>query len=97
MITKNTIDSIKNIVFKYIDPKDYKMFIFGSQATGKNIQSSDIDIGVDGKNPLMGSTIVKLQEEFENSDIPNTIDIIDFHTVSDRFKKVSKQHIIPLS
>lgn len=97
MIKASIINEIKNILSKHINPHEFNIFIFGSFAMGKNIYSSDIDLGIEGKNALSASTIVKIQHDLEESNIPYKIDIVDFDKVSDRFKKIAMKQIIPLS
>lgn len=57
MIKTTIINEIKNILFKHINPHEFNIFIFGSFATGKNIYSSDIDLGIDGKNRLKAKAV----------------------------------------
>lgn len=87
---------VKKIVFKYLDPHDYSVFIFGSRASGQQKKYSDIDLGIESKKPVKSSTIIAMQQEFEDSDLPFTVDIVDFTKVSERFKKVAKQRMITL-
>jgi len=83
------------ILFRYLDPKDYSIFIFGSRATGKNQKYSDIDIGIEGER-LSAKTFIELQDAFEDSDLPFRVDVVDFSKVSNKFKQVAKQQIIAL-
>jgi len=96
MLDKKILTVVKQILFRYLDPKDYSTFIFGSRATGSDEPYSDIDIGIEGA-PLSAKTLIELQEEFEESDLPFRVDIVDFSTVNDKFKQVAKQHIISLT
>ena len=41
---------IKKIIFQFLNPKEYQVFIFGSRAKGKAKKYSDYDIGILGKN-----------------------------------------------
>ncbi len=97
MIDPQTFSKLKDILFRYIDPKDYSLFIFGSRATDKNKKYSDIDIGVEGKKPLTLRTLARVHDAFEESDLPYTVDVVDFATVSDRFKRVAKKESIALN
>ncbi len=79
---------IKKIILKYFN-SDVSIFIFGSALSGQNC--NDIDVGVLG----LGNNDAKLsliREEFENSNIPYKIDLINFDEVEERFKeKVFKE------
>lgn len=96
MIDKTLTEQVKIILFRFIDPDEYTCFIFGSRAEGTNEKYSDIDIGIEGKKPLSAKTHIELEEAFEESDLPYRVDVVDFSTVSDKFKTVAKQHTITI-
>lgn len=85
--------SIKEVIFKFLNPKDYKVFIFGSRATGKAKKFSDFDVGILGKKPISPHKLAFIEEELENSDLPFNVDVVDFSSVSKNFKKVSLSKI----
>lgn len=91
------LDEFKKMVFKHIDPKGAKVFIFGSRAAGTNRKYSDIDLGIMAKNAV--PTLIKfdLEEEFDNSDLPYKVDIVDFSKVSDNFRKVALKNVLYLN
>lgn len=80
---------IKEIIFKFLDSKDYRLFIFGSRATGKAGKFSDYDIGILGENPLSFGTLALIKEALEDSSLPVAVDVVDFSSVSSDFKKVA--------
>ncbi|MCD5396109.1 MAG: nucleotidyltransferase domain-containing protein, partial [Candidatus Pacebacteria bacterium] len=61
---------IKEIIFRFLNPKEYEVFIFGSRATKKAKKFSDYDIGVFGKKPLSGKQLTLIEEALEESDLP---------------------------
>jgi len=84
---------IKKIIFQFLDPKKYKVFIFGSRAKGKAKKYSDYDIEILGKKPLPSYLKVLIEEALEESDLPFKVDIVDFFNVSEDFKKVALKNI----
>ena len=84
---------IKKIIFQFLDPKKYKVFIFGSRARGKARKYSDYDIGILGKRPLPSYLKVLIEEALEESNLPFKVDIVDFSNVSEDFKKVALKNI----
>ncbi|MFH1233236.1 MAG: nucleotidyltransferase domain-containing protein [Patescibacteria group bacterium] len=88
-----TEEQIKNIIFRYLSPRKYQIFMFGSRVNGKATKYSDYDIGILGKNPLPSKTKVLIEESFEESNIPCKIDIVDFSLVSPCFRKVALSKI----
>lgn len=97
MLDKQTIEKIKKIAFTYIDSQKYRVFIFGSWATNTARKFSDIDIGISGSEDLPPEKIALVQDAFEDSDIPYTVDVVSFSRVSLRFKEVALQHVISLN
>ena len=91
------IKEIKKTVFRHLDPTKVKAFVFGSRASGKNRKYSDVDLGIMAKTAI--PTIVKfdLEEEFENSNLPYRVDVVDFSKVSDNFKKVALNNVVNLN
>jgi len=85
---------ILEILGKYLDLSKYKVFFFGSRVSGSGDSRSDIYIGI-GIEGLEIPAYVKLEieEELENLPILYKIDFVDFNNVSDKFKKVAKEHI----
>lgn len=86
---KNEEKTIKDIVHKFINPNEYKIFIFGSRATGKAKKFSDYDIGIIGEKPVEWKVLSLADEAFEESDLPFKVDIVDFSLVSDKFQKTA--------
>ena len=89
----NSEKEIRNIIFQFLDPKEYQVFIFGSRVTGKSKKYSDYDIGILGKKTVSWSKVVLIEEALEKSDLPYKVDIVDFSLVSSKFKKVALSKI----
>lgn len=96
MLDDKTVKTIKNIIYTHVNPKDTKVFIFGSWATGTARKYSDIDIGLEGKM-VNARLIQEITNAFEDSDLPYTVDVVDFGSVSNKFKTIATQKIIYLS
>lgn len=95
-MNKKTKKIIKNTIYEYLPKDKFEAFIFGSWTNGRSRKYSDIDIGIEGKSAIDFETLAKIKDKFEESDLPYSIDIVDFSYVSDEFKKISKQNIIPI-
>ncbi len=87
---------VKQTVYKYL-PAGCKAFVFGSWATGTNQKYSDLDIGIigDGK-VLQGAILEYIKEDFEKSDFPYRVDVVNFSNLSKRFQAVASQAKIDL-
>lgn len=86
------ISMIKEIIFSVIDKNEYKVFMFGSRATQKFKNYSDVDVGILGKKPL-GKLYYKIINLIEESVIPYKVDIVDFALVDEQFKNIALQEI----
>lgn len=97
MISKSAVDTIKKILWQHLDKTQDKAFIFGSWAIGDNRKWSDIDIGVESQKKLPLEIIGRLNEAFEESNLPYAVDVVDFADTTKQFKEVAKQAMIPLN
>jgi uncharacterized protein len=68
--------------------KNCEVFAFGSRVQGSSQKFSDLDICVKGTEEIEADVMDKLREAFSLSSIPISIDIVDYHAVSDSFKTV---------
>ena len=84
---------IKNTVFKFLDPKEYEIFVFGSRAHGGAKKYSDYDIGITGKKPVSSLSKIFIEENLEESNLPYKVDIVDFAKIPKKFKKVAMSNI----
>ena len=91
--TEQAEEEIKEIIFRFLDKDEYKVFIFGSRANEQARKYSDYDIGISGSKPLPETTKFMIEEALEKSDLPYKIDIVDFSLVSPEFKKVALKKI----
>lgn len=90
-------NDIKDIVFKYLDSINTKVFVFGSRVSETNRKYSDIDLGFESNKSIPYSLVLDIEDEFENSNIPYSVDVVDFSKVSDKFKNIAKQNVMYLN
>lgn len=96
MLDSATKATIKKIVFSFLDPKNHRVFIFGSRATDRTRNFSDIDIGIKSAKAIPWWKLSAMEEAFEESDLPYTVDVVDFNMVGENFKKVAGKNLIYL-
>lgn len=70
--------------------------VFGSRATGKAKKYSDLDIAIIDEQPVTSKTLSELRETFSNSDLPISVDIVDWHTISKEFQEAIANDCISL-
>lgn len=91
MLKEKYLKQIKQKVNNSFGDKNLKVFVFGS-GLNKN-HFGDIDLGLIGR--VKQNDIYKLKEEFEESNLPYSVDVVNFNQVSDEFKKnVMKSKIL---
>ena len=84
---------IMDIVGKYLDLDQNRIFFFGSRVTNKGNDRSDIDVGIEGDKEISWQTMAKIKEDVENLPILYKVDIVDFKKVSPDFYDLAKRDI----
>lgn len=88
---------ILEIVGRHLDLARYRVFFFGSRVSGKGTDRSDIDIGIEGSEPVPYNVLFAMREEVERIPTLYTIDVVDFRRASDDFREVALQYTEPLT
>lgn len=96
MLDKATKAEVKKIIYSFLNPKTDRVFIFGSQVAGKTRKFSDIDIGIKSSKAIPWWKLAAIDEALEESNLPYTVDVVDFNLVSEKFKKVAEKNLINL-
>lgn len=81
-----------NIVMNILSKYPYQFYAFGSRVTGNPRRFSDLDLCY--KEPIPGNIIVHIEEDFENSNLPFTVDLVSWDRCSDDFKKRIENQLI---
>ena len=81
---------VENILKKY----PYDIAAFGSRVNGNPKKFSDLDLCV--MQPISFLILGQMQEDFEKSNLPFTVDIIIWDRCSDSFKKSIKNSLLML-
>ncbi len=80
------LNLVREIVLSIVDTNACAVFLFGSWARRSHKQSSDIDIGIWGSQPL-GKTYHRLMQAIEDSIVPYPVDIVDFFNADEAFRR----------
>jgi len=64
-------------------PPEAKVWVFGSRASGRARRGSDLDLAIDLGGQLPADTEYALSFAFEDSDLPWTVDVLDWWSVED--------------
>jgi predicted nucleotidyltransferase len=81
------------VIRRHLPDPAYRIFLFGSRATGSAAERSDIDIGIEGPAPLPHAAITAIHDELGEAPTLYTIDVVDFRRVPEKFRRVAQQRI----
>lgn len=65
-----------------------EVWAFGSRAQGAAKAFSDLDLAILGNHPLDLSILAELTDDFSESNLPFKVDIVDWATTGERFRKI---------
>ncbi len=89
------IDSKHLLIVKDIlSRRDYSFFAFGSRVQGHPKKFSDLDLLYYEK--IDSAILSKLEEDFEESDLPFQIDLVSYHECDPNFQQLLSNHIVCL-
>jgi predicted nucleotidyltransferase len=81
------------VIRRHLPDPAYRIFLFGSRATGSAGERSDIDIGIEGPAPVPHSVLAAIDEELEEAPTLYTIDVVDFMRVPEKFRQIAQQRV----
>ena len=94
-LNANELAVVKAILFRHV-PKA-SVWVFGSRATGKAKQYSDLDLCIKEADDALGLDVMSaMAEDFSESDLPWKVDIVDWFSVSDSFKAMIERDSVLL-
>jgi type I restriction enzyme S subunit len=75
---------------------DLPVWAFGSRARGTARPYSDLDLAIITEDPIPIPRMAALKEAFSESDLPWTVDVVDWAGISDRFRRIIERERVPL-
>ena len=78
---------VRAILLRHLPPGT-RVFVFGSRAGHSPKPMSDLDLSLEGANPLPLANLARLAEEFDESPLRWKVDLVDRASVSDAFGKI---------
>jgi type I restriction enzyme S subunit len=80
---------VHDILLRHVP--QYEVWAFGSRAKGTARRYSDLDPAVITDAPLPWSVSGALADDFSESDLPWGVDVLDWATASETFRKIVEQ------
>lgn len=95
MKLKSIIEEVVKIIRKYL-PENYKILMFGSWVKGDAWETSDLDIGILGKENVSWNLMHKILEEINEIPTLRSIDVVDLMSVGEKYKQKILEYAKPL-
>jgi len=80
------LDEIKSILRKHVAHAEVR--VFGSRVTGQAKQFSDLDLVIIAEKPIPMMTLNALKFDFSNSNLPILVDVVDWHDITEDFRRI---------
>jgi predicted nucleotidyltransferase len=71
---------------------DRIVWAFGSRAGGNARKYSDLDLVIVGSEPIPNDIYDQLVEDFDDSELPIRVDLLDWNRIDDNFKPYILEH-----
>lgn len=92
--TVRDLEQVRAILRKHLP--DRKIVAFGSRATGNMKPFSDLDLAIMGDQPIPATVLADLREELDESDLPFKVDLVEWASTSDSFRKIIERDAVPI-
>ncbi len=86
-IRPDHLQIVQNILHKHLQ-NNITVWVFGSRATWQTKDSSDLDLALEGQQKIEHNILLDLESDFEQSDLPWRVDIVDTHAITPTFAKI---------
>ena len=84
---RQIVEQIRQVLLRVGDDlAGYRVFLFGSRATGEAGDRSDFDVGILGSERLPLRVFYKIDDMFDNIETLYSIDLVDMSDVSSSFR-----------
>lgn len=90
----NPIEKLKEVFLRFLKNEDVKVVLFGSRARGEFVNTSDVDVGIIMGKGADRKKLILLREYIDRLNIPYKVEIVDFSTVSDEFKRMALKEAV---
>lgn len=88
-IEKEQLEIVRKILKKYVPKAEIR--IFGSRYKHTNKEYSDIDIAIVQADKIDMKLYSEMKEAFEESNLKYRVDLVEWNTISEEFKKIIEE------
>jgi predicted nucleotidyltransferase len=86
--------TVKSILERRVP--DREVWAFGSRVQGRARKFSDLDLAILGETSLSLSAMAALADDFDDSDLPFKVDLVDWTLVSPAFREIIRRDAMVL-
>jgi predicted nucleotidyltransferase len=86
------LEIVAKILQKHVPECEVRAF--GSRITQTAKPYSDLDLALVGKKKLVNKTLYALKDDFEESDLPFRVDVLDWYSISEEFREVIEKKFL---
>jgi predicted nucleotidyltransferase len=86
------LDIVRTILARHVPEREVRAF--GSRVAGPAKKFSDLDLAIMGETPLESSVQTDLEEAFRESDLPFKVDVVDWATTKESFRRIIEQEYV---
>ena len=84
-LPQDQLDQVRAIVRQHVHGSE--VYAFGSRVSGRARKFSNLDLMVKADATVPWRTLADLREAFEVSDLPILVDVVDWSTCSEQFRR----------
>jgi predicted nucleotidyltransferase len=88
------LTTVRAILRRHVPERE--VWVFGSRATGTAKEYSDLDLAVIGDIPLDLGQLALLENDFDESELPFKVDVVDWATASEPFRQIIRKTAVML-
>ncbi len=84
-----------DIIYAILNKYPYTFYAFGSRVKGTQKKFSDLDLCY--KEIIPSVVMARLEEEFEESNLPFKVDIVDWNRCTEEFQQKIKDDLVKIT
>ncbi len=94
LLSSKELREVKRILQKQVP--EYEVWVFGSRVRGDAWKYSDLDLAIITNEPVSLSKMADLVESFDESDLVFKVDVVDWSTTNESFRKIIQSEKVVL-
>ena len=93
-VTQDQLATVRRILRAVVPGAE--CLAFGSRVAGTHRRHSDLDVSVRAEAALPLAVLSRLEEELAESDLPFSVDVVDWHRAAPAFRRLIEEGGTPI-